>query len=175
LYSDFTKKLAGGRRNVSYPLDQISSRIRVLIVDDQIAMRVGLKFFFLAFDDLELVGEAANGEQALYLCGEVKPDVVLMDLAMPGMDGVSTTRAIQRYCPQAKVLALIGFGEEATFQKVLQGGAINYVCKNISADRLAEAIRAIHGGFQKRVNILQYGHGGNYIPQKDPYATCNAG
>jgi NarL family two-component system response regulator LiaR len=128
-----------------YPLNQISPHIRVLIVDDQIIVRTGLKFFLLAFDDLELVGEAANGEQALYLCGEAKPDVVLMDLDMPGMDGVNATRAIHRYCPQIKVIALTGFRDKETIQRALQVGATNYLYKNISADRLAEAIRAAHG------------------------------
>jgi two-component system, NarL family, response regulator LiaR len=133
---------------MSYPLDQISPRIRVLIVDDQVAIRTGLKFFLLAFDDLELVGEAANGEQALYLCGEIKPDVVLMDLDMPGMDGVSATRAIYQNWPQIKVIALTGFREEETVQRVLQIEAINYLSKNISADRLADSIRAAHSGLQ---------------------------
>jgi DNA-binding NarL/FixJ family response regulator len=100
--------MADRRRSTAYALDQILARIRVLIVDDHIAMRTGLKFFLRAFDDLELVGEAASGEQALYLCSQVKPDVVLMDLAMPGMNGVSATHAIYRSWPQIKVIALAG-------------------------------------------------------------------
>jgi NarL family two-component system response regulator LiaR len=131
---------------VLYPQDQISPHIKVLIVDDQVIVRTGLKFFLLAFDDLELVGEAANGEQALYLCGAAKPHVVLMDLDMPGMDGVSATRAIRRYCPQIKVIALTGFRDKETIQRALQVGAINYLYKNISADRLADAIRTAYAG-----------------------------
>jgi NarL family two-component system response regulator LiaR len=129
-------------------LDQISLPIRVLIIDDQLAMRTALKFFLLAFDDLELVGEAANGEQALHLCDEVKPDVVLMDLDMPGMDGISATRAIHQNWPQIKVIALASFLEEETIQRVLQAGAINYLYKDISADRLANAIHVAHLGLK---------------------------
>lgn len=129
--------------------DQISPPIRVLIVDDQVAIRTGLKFFLLAYDDLELVGEAADGEQALYLCGETRPDVVLMDLVMPGINGVSAIHAIHRSWPQIKVIALTAFWEEATIQRVLQVGAVNYLCKTISADSLADAIRAAHLGLQK--------------------------
>jgi NarL family two-component system response regulator LiaR len=157
---------------MSYPLAQITARIRVMIVDDQAAMRTGLKFFFLAFDDLELVGEAANGEQALSMCAEVKPDVVLMDLTMPGMGGVSAIQALQQCWPQVKIIALSSFGEEKMIQQ-LQGGAINYVCKNISADRLAEAIRSVHRGLQKRFNVLQHGQGGNHAWEKDPYPAYN--
>jgi NarL family two-component system response regulator LiaR len=126
------------------PVDHILPRIRVLIVDDQIAVRTGLKFFLLAFDDLELVGEAADGEQALSLCGETRPDVVLMDLIMPGLDGIGAIRAIHSYWPQIKIIALTAFWEEETIQRVLEVGAINYLCKNISADRLADAIRMAH-------------------------------
>ena len=128
--------------------NQISPPIRVLIVDDQLAMRTALKFFLLAFDDLELASEAANGEQALRLCGEVKPDVVLMDLDMPGMDGISATRAIHQDWPQIKVIALAGFLEEEMIQRVLQAGVVNYLYKDISADRLANAIRAAHLGLK---------------------------
>jgi NarL family two-component system response regulator LiaR len=129
-------------------LDQISPPIRVLIVDDQLAIRTALNFFLLAFDDLESVGEAATGEQALRLCGEVKPDVVLMDLDMPGMDGISATRAIHQEWPQLKVIALASLLEEETIQRVLQAGAINYLYKDISADKLANTIRAAHLGLK---------------------------
>ena len=118
----------------------------MLIVDDQHAMRMTLKFFLLAFDDLELVGEAANGEQALRLCGEVKPDVALMDLDMPGMDGISATRAIHQDWPQIKVVALTSLLKEETIQRLLQAEAINYLYKDISAEMLANAIRAAHLG-----------------------------
>jgi NarL family two-component system response regulator LiaR len=116
-------------------------------------VRTGLKFFLLAFDDLELVGEAANGEQALCLCAEVEPDVVLMDLDMPGMNGISATHTIHQCWPQIKVIVLTGFWQADMIQSVLQVGAINYLCKNISADGLADAIRAAHCGLQKWFNV----------------------
>jgi DNA-binding NarL/FixJ family response regulator len=116
----------------------------VLVVDDQADVRTGLKFFLLAFDDFEWVGEAANGEQALLLCSQVNPDVVLMDLAMPGMNGVNAIRSIHTGWPQIKVIALTGFTEEESIQRVLEVGATSYLLKNISADKLAEAIRTVH-------------------------------
>jgi NarL family two-component system response regulator LiaR len=130
------------------PVDHILPRIRVLIVEDQAVVRAGLKFFLLAFDDLELAGEAANGEQALSLCSEVKPDVVLMDLVMPVVDGIGAIRAIHNHWPQIKIIALTAFWQEETIQRVLQVGAINYLNKNISADRLADAIRTAHSSPQ---------------------------
>jgi two-component system, NarL family, response regulator LiaR len=124
--------------------DSMSTRIRVLIVDDQDAVRTGLRFFLLAFDDFELVGEAVNGEQALSLCDQVEPHIVLMDLAMPGMDGVSAIRELHGHWPQIKVIAMISFMEEPAIHRALEVGAINYLLKNVSADELAEAIRTAH-------------------------------
>ncbi|HLF88484.1 MAG TPA: response regulator transcription factor, partial [Anaerolineales bacterium] len=95
---------------------------------------------------LELAGEAADGDEAIQLCAQVKPDVVLMDLVMPGMDGVAATHAIRQQFPEMQVLALTSFKEEERVQNVLQAGAIGYLLKDISADDLAEAIRAAHAG-----------------------------
>lgn len=119
-------------------------RIRLLIVDDHAMVRSGLKFFVLAFDDLELVGEADSGEQALVLCAQVQPDVVLMDLAMRGMDGISATHAIRQRYPDIQVIALTSFKEDELVQGALEAGAISYLLKNVSADELADAIRAAH-------------------------------
>jgi NarL family two-component system response regulator LiaR len=116
--------------------------IRVLIVDDHAVVRTGLRFFVLAFDDLELVGEAASGKQALQLCADLNPDVILMDLAMPGMDGISATRALRRHCPNSQIIALSSFYQEHMVRKVLEAGAISYLPKDTSADELADAIRA---------------------------------
>jgi NarL family two-component system response regulator LiaR len=120
--------------------------IRVLIVDDHAMLRRGLVTFLLSFDDLELVGEAANGVEALRLCDEVQPDVVLMDLVMPEMDGSTATRAIRQHHPQVQVIALTSFREEELVQGALEAGAIGYLLKNASADELADAIRAAHAG-----------------------------
>ena len=83
--------------------------IHVMLVDDHAVVRSGLSAFLLAFDDLELVGEAGGGEEAARLCEQVRPDVVLMDLVMPGMDGAAATRAIRERCPQIQVIALTSF------------------------------------------------------------------
>jgi NarL family two-component system response regulator LiaR len=120
--------------------------IRVMLVDDHAVVRSGLAAFLLAFDDLELVGEAGDGEEAARLCGQVNPDVVLMDLVMPGLDGAEATRAIRQQYPQVQVIALTSFKEEDLVQRALQAGAISYLLKNVSADELAEAIRAAHAG-----------------------------
>ena len=121
-------------------------RIRVLIVDDHTVVRTGLKFFVQAFDDMELAGEAASGEQAVHMCSQVGPDVVLMDLIMPGMDGISAIHAIRGSCHGIQVIALTSFGEEELVRRALEAGAIGYLLKNVSADDLAEAIRAAYAG-----------------------------
>jgi NarL family two-component system response regulator LiaR len=123
-----------------------SNRIRVMIVDDHAMVRRGLAAFLKAFDDLELVGEAANGEEVLQLAASVQPDVVLMDLVMDQMDGVAATRAIRQNHPQIQVIVLTSFREVLLVQKALQAGAISYLLKNVSADELATAIRAAHMG-----------------------------
>ena len=123
-----------------------SPLIRVLLVDDHTMVRRGLATFLKAFDDLLLAGEAATGEAAIQLCGRLMPDVVLMDLVMPGMDGVETTRLIRQQYPAVKVIALTSFNEEGRVQSVLRAGAISYLLKDISADELANAIRAAHAG-----------------------------
>jgi len=120
--------------------------IRVLIVDDHAVVRSGLAAFLLAFDDLELVGEAASGPEALRMVEDRRPDVVLMDLVMPEMDGASATRLIRQRYPEVQVVALTTFPEEDLVQTALQAGAISYLLKNVSADELAGAIRAAYRG-----------------------------
>jgi NarL family two-component system response regulator LiaR len=120
--------------------------IRVLIVDDHEMVRQGLALFLQVFDDLELAGEAENGAEALQRCAEAWPDVVLMDLMMPEMDGATATRAIREHFPTVRVIALTSFQEEGLVQRALQAGAIGYLLKNVSADELAAAIRAAHAG-----------------------------
>jgi NarL family two-component system response regulator LiaR len=119
-------------------------RIRVLIADDQATVRSALKFFVLACDDLELVGESIDGEQAIQLCMQAQPDVVLMDLLMPRMNGVSATRAIRQCCPRVRIVALTSLGEEEMAQSALEAGAVGCLLKNVSADELAVAIRAAY-------------------------------
>ncbi len=120
--------------------------IRVLVVDDHAVVRGGLGAFLLAFDDLEQVGEAASGRDALRVCADARPDVVLMDMMMPEMDGADTTRLLREQFPDVQVIALTSFKEDALIRRALQAGAVGYVLKNISADELAAAIRAARAG-----------------------------
>jgi NarL family two-component system response regulator LiaR len=123
-----------------------SDPIRVLLVDDHAVVRSGLSAFLLAFDDLELVGEAGSGEEAVRLCPRVRPDVVLMDLVMPGMDGAQATHAIRQTCPAIQVIALTSFKEQELVEGALEAGAIGYLLKNVTAGELARAIREAHLG-----------------------------
>jgi NarL family two-component system response regulator LiaR len=121
-------------------------RIRVMLVDDHAVVRGGLAAFLLAFDDLELAGEASNGAEAVAKCRGARPDVVLMDLMMPEMDGAAATKAIRHVCPQIQVIALTSFKEKDLVHSALEAGAIGYLLKNVSADELASAIRAAYAG-----------------------------
>jgi len=118
------------------------SPIKILIVDDHAMLRKGLSFFLMSYSDLKLVGEAANGKEALLLCASKRPDVVLMDVMMPIMDGILATRLIHSDFPEIKVIALTSFGEERLIKEVIEAGAISYLLKKASADELAKAIRA---------------------------------
>jgi NarL family two-component system response regulator LiaR len=120
--------------------------IRVVIVDDHAVVRSGLSAFLMVFDDLEFVGEAASGEEAIRLCKSLRPDVILMDLVMPGVDGAAATKAIREDCPETQVIALTSFKEQELVQGALQAGAIGYLLKNVSANELVAAIRAAHAG-----------------------------
>jgi NarL family two-component system response regulator LiaR len=120
--------------------------VRVLIVDDHAVVRSGLSAFLAAFDDLELVGEAANGKDAVRLCDEVHPDVVLMDLMMPDMEGTAAMRAIRQQRPQTQMIALTSFREDELVHEVFMAGAIGYLLKNVTADELADAVRAAYAG-----------------------------
>jgi NarL family two-component system response regulator LiaR len=119
---------------------------RVAIVDDHAMVRSGLAAFLSVDDEFELVGEAEDGARALRLCSETRPDVVLMDLVMPGMGGVEATRAIKARFPEIQVIALTSFPEDHLVQEVLNAGALSYLLKDISADDLARAIRAARIG-----------------------------
>lgn len=117
-------------------------KIRVMLVDDHAVVRSGLGAFLLAYEDFELVGEASSGEEALRLCETLNPDVILMDLVMPGMDGAETTGLVRQKCPQVQVIALTSFKEQDLVEGAIKAGAISYLLKDVSAEKLAEAIRA---------------------------------
>ncbi|HOJ81007.1 MAG TPA: response regulator transcription factor [Clostridiales bacterium] len=121
-------------------------KIRIVVADDHNVVRSGLSAFLLAFDDFELVGEAADGKEAVKLCETLHPDVVLMDLVMPVMDGAQATREIRERFEDIQVIVLTSFKEDELVEGALQAGAIGYLLKNVSADELADAIRKAHAG-----------------------------
>jgi len=125
---------------------ETQTAIRILIVDDHAMLRKGLAVFLMSYDDLKLVGEAVNGKEALAMCADTRPDIVLMDLLMPIMDGITATRLIREEFPGTQVIALTSFGEERLIKDVIKAGAISYLFKKIAADDLAQAIRAAHNG-----------------------------
>ena len=120
--------------------------IKILLVDDHAVVRSGLSKFLLVNKDLELVGEAGDGAEAAKLVSLRKPDVVLMDLMMPGIDGITATREIHQKHPQVKVIALTSFSEQNMVQGALQAGAVGYLQKNVTAVELGNAIRSAYAG-----------------------------
>ena len=120
--------------------------IRILLVDDQALFREGLRTLLSVWDDLEVVGEAGNGQEALTAVSQLKPDVVLMDLRMPILDGVAATRQISQQHPTSKVIVLTTFDEDEYVFDGLRAGAVGYLLKDVSSDKLIEAIRAAAQG-----------------------------
>jgi NarL family two-component system response regulator LiaR len=120
--------------------------IRVMIVDDHTLVRSGLEAFLLVQKDLILVAQARNGQEAIAMCAEAKPDVVLMDLIMPGLSGIETIDFIKQNFPQIQCIALTSFKDEELVQGALKSGAIGYLLKDISSDALADAIRSAYAG-----------------------------
>ena len=122
------------------------SLIRVLLVDDHAVVRSGLSKFLMVNKDMQLVAEASDGVEAIEMAGIHTPDVILMDLMMPGMDGITATREIRRKYPNIKIIALTSFSEQNMVQGALQAGAIGYLQKNVTAVELANAIRSAYLG-----------------------------
>jgi NarL family two-component system response regulator LiaR len=120
--------------------------IRIIVVDDHDLVREGLAIFLETCDDIKLVGQASSGSEAIELCARVRPDVVLMDLIMPAMDGATATRIIRQKYPDIQVIALTSFQDEELVRTTMQAGAISYLLKNVSAGELVNAIRAAHAG-----------------------------
>ncbi len=120
--------------------------IRILITDDHGVVRQGLRMFLSLDPELEVVGEAENGEEALRMARELKPDVVLMDLLMPVMDGIAATEAIRRELPDVEVIALTSVLEDVSVSGAVRAGAIGYLLKDTEADALGRAIKAAADG-----------------------------
>lgn len=124
--------------------------IKILLVDDHAVVRSGLSKFLMVNKDLKLVAEASDGNEAVQMVSLHKPDVVLMDLMMPGMDGITATREIHQKYPQVKVIALTSFAEQNMVQGALQAGAIGYLQKNVTAKELSHAI---HSAFEGKMTL----------------------
>lgn len=124
----------------------MTEKIKVVMVDDHSMIRIGLKAYFNTIPDIEVVGEAASGEEALQVVEATQPDVVLMDLIMAGMDGVEATKQIRKTCPSARVIILTSYHEDLHIFPAIRAGALSYVLKDIDPDDLAKAIRRAHAG-----------------------------
>ena len=122
------------------------NRIQILIVDDHVIVRKGLQTLLEDVSDCNVVGKASNGIEALNLCARTQPDVVLMDLIMPEMDGVTTIRKLRELYQATQIIALTSYGDEELVQAALEAGAIGYLLKNVSARELLDAIHAAKSG-----------------------------
>lgn len=123
-----------------------SKNIRILIADDHSITRSGIKTLISVYDDLTLVGEAANGAEAITMCDEVSPDVILMDINMPVIDGIEATVKIREKYPNIKIIALTSYVDKKLVKDILKAGAISYIIKNISPDELVKTIRDAYLG-----------------------------
>lgn len=121
-------------------------KIKLLIVDDHIVVRQGLRGFLELLDDFEIIGEGSNGVEAVKLAAELKPDVILLDLVMPEMDGIEATRRIRLADPKARILILSSFSNDDNVLPAIRAGAMGYVLKDIDPDDLAEALRETYRG-----------------------------
>ena len=120
--------------------------IKILIVDDHPFFRQGVTFFLNSINEFELIGEAENGEQAVDIISDKEVDVILMDLQMPGMDGISATEALQKIRPDIRILILTSFGDEKKIQQALVAGASGYCLKDAPPEELITAIKAVASG-----------------------------
>jgi NarL family two-component system response regulator LiaR len=127
-------------------MDNPTETITVLIVDDHQVVRQGLRTFLELHDDILVVGEAGNGETAVSMAVQLSPDVILMDLVMPVMDGITATSQIKSHCPDTRVIALTSFTEDDKIFPAIQAGASSYLLKDVTPDELVDAIRAVHHG-----------------------------
>lgn len=124
----------------------MTKKISLLLVDDHSVVRLGLKAYFNSLSDIVVIGEAASGEEAIQRAQELRPDVILMDLIMPGIGGVEATRAIKKVCPAAQVIVLTSYHEDEHIFPAIRAGALSYVLKDIDPDELADVVRHAYAG-----------------------------
>ena len=153
--------------------------IRVLIADDQRVVRDGLSMLVGLIDDVQVVGAAGDGAEAVRLAQDRHPDVVLMDLRMPGVDGIAATAALRARAPAARVLVLTTYADQDAIVPALQAGARGYLTKDASAEQIETAIRAVHAGqthldpaVQERLVAAVISHP---PPADPPPASCTDG
>lgn len=120
--------------------------IRVIIADDHPLVRHGIKTVFEAYDDIELVAEAENGKEAIEICEQYKPDIVIMDMIMPILDGAEATSQLIKKFPDIKVIALTSFNDKDLIKKSLKAGAISFILKNITGSKLVKTIKDVYKG-----------------------------
>ncbi len=145
--------------------------IRVLLVDDHQVVRRGLRTFLEVQDDIEVVGEASDGAEGVARAQELKPDVVLMDVKMPGVDGIEALRKLRELANPAKVLVVTSFTEQRTVVPALRAGASGYVYKDVDPEALAGAIRSVHAGHV----LLQPEVAGALLSQDEGYSGTGRG
>ena len=121
-------------------------KIKVMVVDDHPLVRHGMKTVFEAYDDIDLVAEAENGKEALEKCEKYKPDIVIMDMVMPILDGAEATSLLVKRFPDIKVIALTSFNDKDLIKKSLKAGAVNFLLKNISGAKLVKTIKDVYIG-----------------------------
>ena len=120
--------------------------IRVLFVDDHEMVRIGISAYLSTQEDIEIIGEADNGQKGLEMALELRPDVILMDLVMDGMDGIEATKQIMEAWPEAKILIVTSFVDDEKVYPALEAGATSYLLKTSRAENIAEAIRKTYAG-----------------------------
>ncbi|KZZ84683.1 MULTISPECIES: response regulator transcription factor [Bacillaceae] len=151
--------------------------IRILLADDHPVVRRGLGFFLSMQKDMEIAGEASNGAEALHLAGELKPDIILMDLSMPEMDGVQATKAIKADFPKMKILILTSYADQDHVIPAIEAGASGYQLKDVEPGELAQSIRAILNGENKlhpKVTNHVLAHLSNGKKEKNPLTELTA-
>ncbi len=159
---------------LGYTMEEMKKTIRVLSTDDHAIVRKGLTVLLATEQDIKVVGEAQDGQEALEKVGSLKPDVVLMDLVMPRMDGIEATRRITEAHPEAKILVLTSFAADDKVFPAVKAGALGYLLKDTGPEELLEAIRRVHQGEPSlppdiaRKVLQELSHPGKEKPTTDP-------